>query len=152
MAFFGLFGKKKEKRRVWHWGEDRVITNKELEVESGVVMDNKDNLAFHSVQEFVMNDMIGGGLTLLVWQRDAFPKNPFRNLEDIRKAQLDDIDSIADEAGRIAKDKAIEDSRRNKLLNMFTTLGYIFGIIIAITFLVLVWQNGGIQNIFGGGS
>lgn len=140
-----FLSKKEEKRPVWHWGEDRRITRNLWKVGNGVIEDFKTTRAFHSVQEFIMNDHVFGGLTLLVWQRDAFPKNPFRNIDSVKQQQLDDIDSIADEAGRIAKDKALEDNRRNKLLMMFTTLGYVFGITILLVLGFMIWKNGGIN-------
>ena len=143
------FGKDKlEKRPVWQWGEDRTIRRALMEVESGAVEDNKNSRAFHSIQDFMMRDHIKGGLTLLVWQRDAFPKNPFRTLDTAQKAQLEDINKIADEMGRKAKDKALDDRRRSQQMLMFNILGYVFGITILLVLAFLIWQNGGIS--FGG--
>lgn len=144
MAILSMF-KSKNKNNIWQWSEDREIRYMKLDVGSGTVDDNKNCRSYHSAQECIMKDHIKGGLTLAVWQRDAFPKNPFCDIDEAKKKQLSDIDAIAEEAGRVAKDKAIEDTRRNKLLNMFVTLGYVFGITVLIAFGWLIYQNGGIE-------
>lgn len=145
---FGLFGKKVEKRPVWHWGEDRVIKRKMLEVESGVVLDNKVCRAHHMIHDFMMRDAIEGGLALVAWQRDAFPKHPFRKLDTVRKSQLEDINKIAAECGRTVKDRAIEEQKQYQFQSMLTMLGFIFGIIILISIIYMIWQGGGLENLF----
>ncbi len=138
--------KKPEKRPVWHWGEDRRIQRIMMEVESGFCEDTKTRRAYHMIHDFMMRDLIGGGLTILVWQRDAFPKHPFRKLDDTRKAQLEQINTIANERAKTAKDKALEDSRNMKMATMLTSLGYAFGITILLGIIFMVWQGGGFKN------
>lgn len=141
-------GKKVDKLPYYQWGENGKITRNIAEVESGALCDNKLNRAYHSIPDFKMRDHIKGGLVLLVWQRDAFPKNPFRQLDDVRERQLKDINMIAGEAGKTAKHQMIDERHREKLLNMFTTLGYAFGITILIVLAFVIWKSGGI-NIGG---
>lgn len=135
----------KAKLPVWLYGEGRTIKRFKGNVLSGAVEHSKEPWAFHMMQDFMMRDHIKGGLAIIVWQRDAFPRNPFRNVDEAYKRQLQDIDKIADEAGRTAKDKALEDRRKNSIFMALIALGLIFGIVILIIMAFTIWRNGGIS-------
>ena len=137
---------KSETRPVWEWGEDRQIKRISMQVESGVVINNKKNRAYHMIHDFMMRDHIKGGLVILTWQRDAFPKHPFRDIDAFRKQQLDDINQIAKESAKSAKDKAMDDTNRNRLVGMFTILGYTFGITILLGIVFMVFSSGAMSN------
>lgn len=145
---FSLFKKnKKDFLPVWVWQEDREIKRVEMEVTPGAVIDSKNSRAYHMIHDLMIRDHIVGGLTLVVWQRDAFPKNPFRSLDNVRQSQLEDINRIANEKGRTAKDQALLEAYRNKMVMMLTTMGYVFGIAVLLGIAFMVVRSGGVSNL-----
>jgi len=142
-----FFKDKKEKMAVWEWGENRTIQRISMDVDTAVVLHPKKPRAHHLIHDFTMRDHVYGGLALLVWQRDSFPKHPFRNIDAFLKSQLEDINQIAKDRAKSAKDKALDDAQRNRLAIMFTMLGYVFGIAVLLAIIYMVIQNGGLENL-----
>jgi len=132
---------------------DNRIKYLSLNVKDAVIEDEESYRAWHLLPELMIPDHVHGGMAFLLSERSAIPFHPFHTLETYREQQLNDIKAIAAEARKGVKEAARNDLRRQRIATMVTTMGYLFGILVVIALIFLIWKEGGfndLPSLFGG--